>query len=117
MQGISKKKDKMTMVRQSFQLIPLIDTDDQRILEFDWTRATSEPTQPKVVVSYAPSLDEYLYAKNLKYQLSFFRDFDNQRILQSDWLRAFSGITEKPDISRHAVCVESYKTLLWTILV
>ena len=32
-----KKNDKMAMVRQRYQLIPSTDSDDQRILESDWT--------------------------------------------------------------------------------
>ena len=38
------KEDNMTMVWQTYQLIPSRDIDDQRILESDWTRATQLAT-------------------------------------------------------------------------
>ena len=45
-----KRKDKMTMVRHKYQLIPKRDTDEQRILEFDCTTDTPGYIQAKVVV-------------------------------------------------------------------
>ena len=34
-----------------------------------------------------PSLDDYLHAKEIRYQLYLFRDIDDQRNLHSDWTR------------------------------
>ena len=36
-----------------------------------------------------PSLDGYLYAKNLRYQFNSFQRYDDKIILQSDLMRAF----------------------------
>ena len=36
---------------QSYRLIHSSDIDDQRILQYDWTRGPTGYTQPKVVVS------------------------------------------------------------------
>ena len=47
------EKDKTTMVRQRHQLIPSRDIDDQRILEFNWTKGTLGHTQSRMVVSDA----------------------------------------------------------------
>ena len=38
------------MVEQRYQLIPSTDIDDQKILEYGWTRYTPGQTQPRVVV-------------------------------------------------------------------
>ena len=45
-----KRKDKMTMVRQKYQLTPKRDTDEQKILEFDCTTDTPGYIQVKVAV-------------------------------------------------------------------
>ena len=62
-----------------------------------------------------PSLDKYLHAKNLRYQLIFSRDINDQRILQSDWLRTFLAITEDLIFPRYVTFAESYGTLFCTI--
>ena len=49
-------------------LIPSIDNDYQRILQFDWSRCIPGHIQQKVAVAdMLPSLDDYLHAKNLRY--------------------------------------------------
>ena len=51
------------MLRQRYQLIPPKDIDDQRILEFHWTRDTPGHTQQGVLVLDATFFDDYLHAK------------------------------------------------------
>ena len=41
-----------------------------------------------------PSLDDYLYAKNIRNHSIPSRDIDDQRILQSDWPRDTTGHTQ-----------------------
>ena len=53
----------MKMLRQRYQLIPPKDIDDQRILEFHWTRDTPGHTQQGVLVLDATFFDDYLHAK------------------------------------------------------
>ena len=44
------QNDKMTMVRQRYQLIHSSNTDYHRVLESDWIRATPRQTQLTVMV-------------------------------------------------------------------
>lgn len=64
-----KKKDKLTIVRQLYQLIPSRNTDDQRILN----------------------------AKNQVYQLILSRDLDDRRNLQFDWISGLTDHTQRTD--------------------
>ena len=50
------------MVRQTYQMIPSRDIDDQGIMESDWNRGTTGFAQPKVIVSHA----KYPYTKKSK---------------------------------------------------
>ena len=75
-------------------LMPSRDIDDQRILQYDWTRHTTGHIQPKVVVSN-PSFSWWLSpCKKTRYQLISSRYIDDQRILQSDWMRGTTGHTQ-----------------------
>ena len=47
--GINKGK-RLTMFRQILQFFPSRDTDDQRILEFEWLKDTPGHIHPRVVV-------------------------------------------------------------------
>lgn len=49
---INVTKDKMTLVRQRYQLIYCRNVEDQRTLESDKTRGPPDVMQPKVLVSY-----------------------------------------------------------------
>ena len=44
------QNDKMAMVRQRYQLIHSSNTDNPRVLESDWIRATPRQTQLTVLV-------------------------------------------------------------------
>ena len=61
--------------------------DDQRILQSDWTRATTNHNQ-MYKSQTLPCRDDYLHAKNLRYRLIHLRDTNDKKILQSDWLIA-----------------------------
>ena len=45
-----------------------------------------------------PFFDDYLHAKNLRYQLILFKEIDYQRILQSDWTRGAIGDTPPKEV-------------------
>ena len=49
-QEINKNKNKMTTVRQRYQLTPSRNIDDQRFLESDWIRGPISHIQPRVLV-------------------------------------------------------------------
>ena len=51
-----------------------------------------------------PSLDDYLHAKILKYQLNLFRDIDNQRNLQIDWMKSPPGHTQPKVVILDTTC-------------
>ena len=55
------------MFRQRHQMILSREIGDQISLQSDWKRDTPGHTYPKVVVSHAPSLNDYLHAKKTKY--------------------------------------------------
>ena len=57
-------------------LIPFRDIDDQRILQYNYTRGLTGHTQSKVVVQMLPFFDDYLHVKNLKDILIPSRDTD-----------------------------------------
>ena len=45
-------KDKILMIWQRYQLIPFRYIDDQRIMQYDWTRDKPAHTQQKIRVSH-----------------------------------------------------------------
>ena len=73
--------------------IPSRNTDDQRVLKFDWKKGTTDDTQPILLVSDVAFPWWLTPCKKLRYHLIPSRHFDEQRIPQSDWMR---GTTSKP---------------------
>ena len=55
-----------------------------------------------------PSLEEYLHAKNLRYQMILSRDIVDQRILQSDWTRGIPGCTQPKRYSQILTSSDDY---------
>ena len=90
------QNDKMTMVRQRYQLIHSSNTDYHRVLESDWIRATPRQTQLTVMV-----LDAIftcwlsLCKRHQRHQMGLSTDIADQRILQSVWTRVISGHVHK----------------------
>ena len=70
---------RLTMVRQSYQLILSRDIDYQRILESDWAKGTPGHTQKRVVIldtTFPWWLSQYKYKR---YQLVISIDIADQR--------------------------------------
>ena len=90
------QNDKMAMVRQRYQLIHSSNTDNPRVLESDWIRATPRQTQLTVLVLDAIFTCWWsLRKKHLRHQLGLSTDIAGQRILQSVWTRVVSGHVHK----------------------
>ena len=91
-----KKNNKITLIRQWYKWISPRDIDNsERILESNWTWNKLGLTHPT-----ATSLDEYLHAKNLRYQLIPTSGVDDLRILQSDKMGETTGRTQwKSEVS------------------
>ena len=56
-----------------YQLIYFRDFVDQTILQSDWMRVTLGHIHPKMIVSDVTFPEDYLHAKNLRYQLFPFK--------------------------------------------
>ena len=52
-----------------YQLTPSQGTDNQRILQYDWARGTTDNTQPKAVASHLIFPCWLSHVKNLGYRL------------------------------------------------
>ena len=85
----------MTMVRQSYSLVPSRDIDDQRIKEskMDHRHTWPRPTKNGSLTCYLPLMDISMQ-KNLRYQLITSTENDDRRILQSGCTRTKSGKTQ-----------------------
>ena len=71
-----------------------------------------------------PSLDDYLYAKNIRTHTILFRNIDDQRILQSDWSRGRIGCTPNKKMltsaydylhaKRSKILIDFFETYCWS---
>ena len=87
-----------------YQLTLSQDINDQRMLQFDWTRGTTGHLQPKEVVKDANFSWWVIPCKKVRYQLILSQDIVDQRILQSDWTWDTTGHTQpKSVVSHHAL--------------
>ena len=83
----------------------------------------SQPTK-KGKSHMLPSLDDYLYAKNIRTHTILFRNIDDQRILQSDWSRGRIGhIPNKKMLTfaydylhakRSKILIDFFETYCWS---
>ena len=64
-------------------------------------RGTTDQPNQNWQSQMLPSLDDYIHAKKLRYQLIISRYTDDKRIMQTDWTRDTNGHTQpKVVISR-----------------
>ena len=91
----TNKKERQSNSDQRYQLVPQTDIENQRILEFVWTKDTTRLTRIKNVIfaNYLPLINISMQ-KSLRYQLITSGDFVNQRILQTKWTRGTPAHTQ-----------------------